>query len=120
MFFVQATERLPQARQSRSTSFRPLSFEDILEPGAIAAIQHWLYVEGSNMLAMAKHGAKVERIRNAIAVCGFGEAVEPHEVLVIGQDQFLEKARGIIWDCRGFEHGLAAVPMDFSTAQTRS
>ena len=115
-FTPQATERLPQAKQSRSTSFRPLSFEDILEPGAIAAIQHWLYVEGSNMLAMAKHGAKVERIRNAIAVCGFGEAVEPHEVLVIGQDQFLEKARGIIWDCRGFEHGLAAVPMDFSSA----
>ena len=27
-----------------------------------------------------------------------------------------EKARGIIWDCRGFEHGLAAVPMDFSSA----
>ena len=49
-FTPQATERLPQAKQSRSKSFRPLSFEDVLEPGAIAAIQHWLYVEGSNML----------------------------------------------------------------------
>ena len=35
-------------------------------------------------------------------------------MLVIGQDQFLEPAQGIIWDCRGFAHGLPAVPLDFN------
>jgi hypothetical protein len=44
---------------------------------------------------------------------GFGQAVEPHDVLVVGQDQFLPPARDIIWDCRGFPHGLPAVPLDF-------
>ena len=44
---------------------------------------------------------------------GFGQAAEPHDVLVIGQDQFLPPARDIIWDCRGFPLGLPAVPLDF-------
>ena len=44
---------------------------------------------------------------------GFGQAVEPHDVLVVGQDQFLPPARDIIWDCRAFPQGLPAVPLDF-------
>ena len=65
---------------------------------------------------MIKFGKTVKRIRGAMHKFGFGQAIEPHDPLVIGQDQFLEQARGIIWDCRGFEHGLPAVPLDFSLA----
>jgi hypothetical protein len=45
---------------------------------------------------------------------GFGQAADPYDVLGIGQDQFLPSARGIVWDCRGFQQGLPAVPMDFN------
>ena len=65
---------------------------------------------------MIKFEKTVKRIRGALHKFGFGQAIEPHDPLVIGQDQFLEQARGIIWDCRGFEHGLPAVPLDFSLA----
>jgi hypothetical protein len=110
------TSRLEPAKQLRTTSYRPTSYHDILMPEAIDAIHAWLHVEKSNMIAIAKYGPNVRRTRNALKMFGFGEAVEKHDTLVIGQDQFLEPARGIIWDCRGFEHGRSAVPMDFSSA----
>ena len=66
------------------------------------------------MVALKQFGPEVRRVKNARAKLGFGLAVEPHDVLVIGQDQFLEPAQGIIWDCRGFEHGLPAVPLNFN------
>ena len=47
---------------------------------------------------------------------GYRLAIEPHGVLVIGQDQFQEPARGIVWDCRGFGFGLPAVPMDLAAS----
>ena len=107
------TGRLARASQMRQTDYRPRSFSEILDEDAIAAIQEWLYVEGSNMEAISKYGPHVRRVDNAIAALGYGEAIQVHGTLVIGQDQFLELARGIIWDCRGFEQGLPAVPMDF-------
>lgn len=107
------TVRLARATQGRHTTYKPNSFEEILEPEAIAAIQQWLYVEGNNMNAISKYGPGVMRVKNAIERHGYGEAIHIHGTLVIGQDQFLEPARGIIWDCRGFEIGLPAVPMDF-------
>ena len=110
------TSRLEPAKQLRTTSYRPNSYHDILMPEAIDAIHAWLHVEKSNMIAIAKYGPNVRRARNALKMFGFGEAVEKHDTLVIGQDQFLEPAQGIIWDCRGFEHGLSAVPMDFTSA----
>jgi len=109
------TRRLEPAKQRRTTSYRPTSYHDILMPDAIDAIHAWLNVEKSNMIAIAKYGPDVRRARNALKIYGFGEAVEKHDTLVIGQDQFLEPARGIIWDCRGFEHGHFAVPMDFNS-----
>jgi hypothetical protein len=66
------------------------------------------------MVALKRFGPDVRRIPNAYTSLGFGQAVDPHDVLVIGQDQFLPPARNIIWDCRGFQHGLPAVPMDFN------
>ena len=67
-------------------------------------------------VALGSSPRQRRRARNALKMFGFGEAVEKHDTLVIGQDQFLEPARGIIWDCREFEHGRSAVPMDFSSA----
>ena len=110
------TTRLKPVLQLRATNYRPRSYHDILDSSAIAEIQAWLLIERSNMVAMATFGPAVKRIPNAVRKLGFGQAVQPHDPLVIGQDQFLERARGIIWDCRGFVHDLPAVPMDFSTA----
>ena len=108
------TTRLEAARQLRYTTYRPRSYKEILDSDAIQSIHAWLTVEQSNMAAIAKYGKKVQKVRNAVAKLGFGQAVQPHDTLVIGQDQFLEEARDIIWDCRGFEHGQPAVPMDFN------
>ena len=110
------TVRLETAQQLRTSSYRPRAYHDILDKDAIEAIQVWLHVERSNMVAIAQFGPSVRKIKNAVKKLRFGQAVEPHDTLVIGQDQFLEPARGIIWDCRGFEHGHSAVPMDFNAA----
>ena len=115
-FTPTSTARLPIASQERFSTYRPMSFGDIIEPEALKQIIDWLYIESSNMAAMAKFGPAARRVQNAVASLGYGIAIEPHEVLVIGQNQFLEPARGVVWDCRGFEHGLEAVPMDFAVA----
>ena len=107
------TKRLPKAQQKQTTAYRPRSFLEILEPDALQAIIDWLHIEASNMEAIQVFGAEVRRIPHAVRKLGYGVAIEPHEVLVIGQDQFLPAARGVIWDCRGFEFGEPAVPMDF-------
>lgn len=106
---------VPMAVQP-SPAYRPLSFADILVPDALSLIVDWLRVEHSNMLAIAAFGPSVRRVPNAVRSLGLGMAVEPHGSLVIGQDQFLPLARGVVWDCRGFSSGLPAVPMDFSVA----
>ena len=62
------------------------------------------------MVAIVSLGPSARRVPDAIAALGFGQAIEMHDVLVVGQDQFLEHARGIIWDCRGFALGLPAAP----------
>ena len=106
------TLRLPVQSQQHS-AYQPMSYADILAPEALRLIRVWLLVEHSNMAAIAAFGPLVRRVPDAIATLGFGKAIETHGVLVIGQDQFLELARGVIWDCRGFALGLPAVPMDF-------
>ena len=65
------------------------------------------------MVALNDFGPDVRRVPHALSSLGFGIAVQLHDVLVIGRDQFLPPARDIIWDCRGFATGLPAVPMDF-------
>ena len=57
------------------------------------------------MLAIATYGPTVRRVRDATNTLGYGLAVDPHGVLLIGQYQFQEPARGIVWDYRGFEFG---------------
>ena len=108
-----ATERLPRPQQKIYTSYRPMSYFDILTPNAIQEILEWLTIEHSNMAALDHFGPDVRRIPYALSKLGFGQAVEPHDVLVVGQDQFLPLARDIVWDCRGFSQGLPAVPLDF-------
>jgi hypothetical protein len=90
-----------------------MSYYDILTASAIQEILEWLSIEHSNMVALNDFGPDVRRVPYPLSSLGFGIAVEPHDVLVIGQDQFLPPARDIIWDCRGFASGLPAVPMDF-------
>ena len=108
------TDRRPRPSQTAFTTYRPTSYYEILSADAIDSILEWLSIEHSNMVALKQFGPEVRRVKNARAKLGFGLAVEPHDVLVIGQDQFLEPAQGIIWDCRGFEHGLPAVPLNFN------
>ena len=107
------TERLPRPRQNTFTTYQPWSYYDILSAPAIQEILEWLTIEHSNMVALNDFGSDVRRVPNALSKLGFGIAVQPHDVLVIGQDQFLPQARNIVWDCRGFALGLPAVPMDF-------
>jgi len=92
-----------------------MSYHDILTPNAIQEILEWLTIEHSNMAALDHFGLDVRRVPYALSSLGFGQAVEPHDVLVIGQDQFLPLAREIVWDCRGFSQGLLAVPLDFDS-----
>ena len=112
-FTPTTTSRIVQAEQLRDTEYRPMSYADILSASALEAMFEWLKIEASNMAAIRKHGPQVRRVRGAFPKFGFGEAVDPHGVLVIGQDQFLEPARGIVWDCRPFEYGGVAIPMEF-------
>jgi hypothetical protein len=107
------TERLPRPRQKAFSTYQPMSYYDILTTSAIQEILEWLSIEHSNMVALDHFGPDVRRVPYALSSLGFGQAAEPHDVLVIGQDQFLPPARDIIWDCRGFPHGLPAVPLDF-------
>jgi hypothetical protein len=107
------TDRLPRPRQKAFTTYQPMSYYDILTASAIQEILEWLSIEHSNMVALNDFGPDVRRVPYPLSSLGFGIAVEPHDVLVIGQDQFLPPARDIIWDCRGFASGLPAVPMDF-------
>jgi len=107
------TDRLPRPRQKNFTTYQPMSYYDILTADAIQEILEWLTIEHSNMAALDHFGPDVRRVPYALSSLGFGQAVETHDVLVIGQDQFLPPARDIVWDCRGFSLGLPAVPMDF-------
>ena len=91
-----------------------MSYYDILTADAIKEILDWLTIEHSNMAALDHFGPDVRRVPYALSSLGFGQAVEPHDVLVIGQDQFLPPARDIVWDCRGFSQGLPAVPIQWT------
>ena len=90
-----------------------MSYYDILTVSVIQDILEWLTIQHSNMVALDRFGPDFRRVPYALSSLGFGQGVEPHDVLVIGQDQFLPPARDIVWDCRGFPSGLPAVPMDF-------
>lgn len=107
------TLRLPKARQKRNTSYRPRHYGDILEATALDSLLEWLKIHESNMQAVKAFGKAARRAPNAPEFLGYGQAIQPQQTLVIGQDQFLPEARGIIWDCAGFGAGLPAVPMDF-------
>ena len=65
------TLRLPAPSQPAS-SYQPLSYADILEPEALRLIRDWLYIEHSNMVAIASLGPSVRRVPDAIAALGFG------------------------------------------------
>ena len=101
-FSTASTERLPRPQQKAFTMYRPMSYVDILTDSAIRSILQWLTVEHSNMVALKRFGPDVRQIPYAHTSLGFGQAVDQHDVLVIGRDQFLPPARSIIWDCRGF------------------
>ena len=72
-----------------------MSYHDILTPNAIQKILEWLTIEHSNMAALDHFGLDVRRVPYALSSLGFGQAVEPHDVLVIGQDQFLPPTQNL-------------------------
>jgi hypothetical protein len=100
-FTPTSTARIPQPAPQRDPSlFQPYSLAEILLPEAVSKIQAWLKIFSANAINM-RHGGR------------------PHKkqaTLIIGQDEFVPRARGIVWDCRPFRFGLPAVPMDFSSA----
>jgi hypothetical protein len=63
-----------------------MSYYDILTVSAIQEILEWLTIEHSNMVALDRFGPDVRRVPYALSSLCFGQAVEPHDVLVIGQD----------------------------------
>jgi hypothetical protein len=63
-----------------------MSYYDILTASAIQEILEWLTIERSNMVAFNHFGPGVRRVPYALSFLGFGQDVEPHDVLVIGQD----------------------------------
>jgi hypothetical protein len=69
-----STKRLPKARQRRESSFRPMSFQEMLDPSAILEIVDWLHIEGSNMAAIKAAGPEVRRVKNAVRILGYGRA----------------------------------------------
>ena len=89
----------PQA----DSGFRPRGISDILEPQAIARLHGFLSVQASNLVAIRRFGSTVQRADDALATRGFGLAVQRLAPLVIGQDEFLPRARGVVWDCRELE-----------------
>ena len=96
------------------SGFRPRGFKDMLEQGAIDKLHSFFNLQASNLAAIRRFGIQVRRIPNAFKDLGFGQAVEHIEPLVIGQDEFLPAARGIIWDCRELDIYGFCSPLDYS------
>ena len=86
------TERLPKPQQKAFTTYQPMSYYDILTESAIQAISEWLTIEHSNMAALEQFGPGARRVPYALSSLGFGQAVEPHDVLVISEC-FLSRSR---------------------------
>ena len=110
------TPRLPPPAPQQAATLRPHSFDDILTLEAQRSIHGWLRVEANNIAAMRRHGLNARKHPHAEATFGFGEAIQRHGTLVIGQEGFVEGAKGIIWDCRPFGLGLPAQPLRFDDA----
>ena len=108
-----ATTRLPPPAAQPPTQLQPRSLDDILTPEAQRTIRDWLRIEANNIAAMGRHGLGARKHPHAEAAFGFGEAIQRHGTLVIGQEGFVEGARGVIWDCRPFALGLPAHPLRF-------
>ena len=98
------TERYPPP-PPQSTTYEPRGYDDVLNEDALIEWREWLSVQARNM----------ERIR----VDGARAQLEPTQPLVLGQDRFKEKARGIIWDFRDALHGGKVKPLDY-TAELNS
>jgi len=94
------TKRLPQPPLQRESALRPMGLEDLISGAAVKKIDCWLNAEVARLKDMRSHGA--------------ASTFPKQKVLIIGQDEFLPDARGIIWDCRPWEYGLPAAPQDFS------
>ena len=94
------------------SGFRPRGISDILEPQAIARLHAFLSIQASNLAAIRRFGSAVQRADDALATRGFGQAVQRLVPLVIGQDEFLPLARGVVWDCRDIESMGHCSPLD--------
>ena len=115
------TTRVPRQSAQRAAGYEPRSIADILEPDAVAAIHDWEGVELSNLAAARALGNAAPNCARGGGSVPFGSCVRPHKALIIGQSQFQERARGIVWDCRPWSHKGQdgrpapgpAVPLDF-------
>lgn len=85
-------------RQTPPADFYPTKIEHLLEPGAIEKIDQWVRRSMIDLARMQLYGEKAGRKYN--------------KVLALGQDAFVPKARGIIWDLRQADKGII-VPLDF-------
>ena len=83
---VRPTTTPPPRPKQPTTSFRPKGLRDILKPTAIRKIRRWLRLQKEDLERMAKQGPTARR--------------QFKEILIIGQDEVYEQARGIIWDLR--------------------
>ena len=109
------TNALPQPQSQFASAFRPRGLADLLEPKALSRLHEFLAIQSSNLVAIRRFGTSVERAHDALRLRGFGRAVQHLDPLVIGQDEFVPAARGIIWDCRNLEEAGFCSPLEYAT-----
>ena len=117
-FIPTSTVPIPRPVAQFDSGWRPLSYSDLLDDRALSSITVFLRTEASNLCAMRRFGAAVQWFAADGEDIEWCTRVHRQEPLIIGQDQFKERARGIIWDCRGLAQTpqLPCVPLDYTAS----
>ena len=93
---TQWSDLAPQ--QTAPSDFHPTKVEHLLIPSALEDIDQWVKRSMIDLARMQMYGEKAGRKYN--------------KVLALGQDAFVPRARGIVWDLRQADKGII-VPLDF-------
>ena len=116
-FSPTATLPLQPPAPQPATDFRPGSYAEILDEEALADISRFIRTEASNLCAMRKFGSAVAWFPPSAHPIPWCSAVQRQLPLIVGQDQFLPRARGVVWDCRGLGWDVPqpCSPLDFTS-----
>jgi hypothetical protein len=117
-FTASATAPLPPPipQPAPAHDFAPTRITDIISNDAKQQIDTWLRKMRWNLAAARSLGPDAPDCRKEAREEMFGKCVRALETLVIGQDQFHQPAKSIIWDLRPMKEGGPAVPLDYGAA----